>query len=353
MTIKKDKFSNTAIVIGAGAHVPYKFPTAQDLTKKIIGLVGKDLIVNDFSPYHRDSRERTEKIAICRYMQKFGLVEPDPSTTDSDGQAIHYGNKLDEFVNSFAKSQVYSIDSYLARIGRGDLPEEQEYYSNLGKLIIAYFIRSYEILNNVGYKGFDWIQYVINSFLRDEESRDEFFKRPPKIFTFNYDTFFERSLIDHLVYFHLKTFEEAKSMVKGLNIMHIYGKMQSIESVTEEEILRKSIEDIKVIGGERGGWKLEVSKKIGADLQSCEECFFLGYGFDDLNNKMLFDHFDKNEAGNSWNSYSSNIGLDRYTVSEIVNKLSEFGVRVNTDPEESMRVDCTQLIKSFHPIFSR
>jgi hypothetical protein len=297
--------------------------------------------------------ERTHdalKKEICRYMKKFKIIETVESRNDNS-ESVFLGKSLDEFVKAFAESQVYSIDSFLARIGSAILPEEMKYFKPLGKLLISFFIRYYERSNLIGFGKFDWIQYIINSFLKDPLTLTLFLDNAPKIFTFNYDTFFERSLIAHFVRYHGADRRLAVQKVRDLNITHIYGSIQSIEPMDESEILKASMNDIKVIGEERS--LDDLSKRIGEQLGDCKNIYFLGFGFDRDNCDLLFKYYDfakGMELGTKF--YATSVGLTNHDLSQIGIFLEDnYGFKIDFNTHYHKNVDCMDLIRVLNPIF--
>jgi hypothetical protein len=356
--LNKQSFARTALVIGAGGHKPYEFPTAMELREDIVGLYHDGKILTSMAEDFRDTPQEKIKKQICRYMQALRLVEPDPAPKSGNGQDIHFGKKLDEFVIAFAESHLYSIDSFLATIGSQVLPDDQRYFPKLGKFLIAYFIRRYETMKRIGFRGVDWIHYIINEFMRDKPSMEIFFKNPPKIYTFNYDTFLENCLIVHLIRCHQHTREAALEKVKKLNIMHIYGKIQSLEPQNEDEILKASMEDIKVIGEERTTAFKALSRRIADDFMSCNNVYFLGYGFDNLNNHVLFSECESVQKEMQLEMpvfHSTSVGLTDHRRAEINSQLDKMhGVVSVHFPVEhkAAEANCMSLIKVCAPIFS-
>lgn len=144
--------------------------------------------------------------------------------TSSNSFDIELGKALDNFLDSFAKSQVYSIDAFLAKFSDEHASEEsQNKITEIGKVVLIYFISRYENQTPIGYHKFDWIQFLINEYLKDKDTRTSFFKNPPKFYTFNYDRILERSLMNHLINFHFLEEDTAVQMIKDLKITHIYG----------------------------------------------------------------------------------------------------------------------------------
>src|SRR5690606_13046238 len=156
------------------------------------------------------------------------------------------------------------------------------------KVVLIYNIAKYENITPIGYHNFNWIQFIINHYLKDPESRDLFFKKPPIIYTFNYDRIFERSILKHLVDFHSINKKDATEMVKSLKIKHIYGDLGPFEKAfdyTNPQQVKEAMSRIRVIGEERLKNTASLSNQIFEDLNKLNQVYILGYGYDSLNNE--------------------------------------------------------------------
>lgn len=324
------EFSETMLIIGAGAHVPYGYPTAKQLTE-LFKALHRD---NDKVVFMINGKKRGElysdKVKICKYLSDFRLVEePRILLESSNDYYKKLGDELEQFLIGFGESQVYSIDAYLANyLNR---PEESinKLVPQLGKLLIAYFIYNYEKKIPIGFHESNWIQYIINEHLKDRKSLERFFESPPDIYTFNYDNHFEKSIFSHLKSYHGFSEDEALKKTKSLNIKHIYGHIDSLDTDLEESILRKSLENLFIIGEERSGDKMEkISQEMGRSMEKAKDVYFLGFGFDELNTKLIFRHrLEGRRKGFYPEFYSTNIGfskLDQRRASEIIPDAMQF-----------------------------
>lgn len=192
MTKTRISFNSTTLIIGAGAHQPYGFPGSKTLTEQIKDLLRKGTPVVHFSDATREcqySPEQEDRIRICSLMKAL-RIGPLGNTPADHATAL--GEALDKFLVMFAGAQVESIDTFLAQRSSAQVPDLLNI--KIGKLLIAYFIHKYESQTLIGLHRSDWIQYLTHEFLRHSKLRDLFFSSPPRIYTFNYDNFFEKSV---------------------------------------------------------------------------------------------------------------------------------------------------------------
>ncbi|WP_020181845.1 hypothetical protein [Methylotenera sp. 1P/1] len=233
----------TVLVLGAGASIPYGFPSGAEL-KKI----------------------------ICEV--KF------PPSFDSSFSSL----KVSNFVNAFRNSHVNSIDSFLAR---------RSEYVGIGKAIIANIISRKEDIEyfNLNIED-DWYALLWNKLVADVHSIEDFAKNNLKIITFNYD----RSLEAFLLTSFCNTFgvetDIAKEALKGIRIIHFYGHLGELSqgySKTElpyknnhsDSFIFQAAGNIKIIPEHRDN--LETNVEIESWFVEARNIFFLGFGFDALN----------------------------------------------------------------------
>ncbi len=349
---KISEFSKTVFIIGAGAHVPYSYPTAiqfTDLLKKLHRDSEKVTSLSDtFLNSTRTGKRDKDKINICRCLKKLQLVEDLKDMSSSNSYDIKLGNELDTFLLEFGQSQVYSIDAYLANYMQRPEENRKDLVPQIGKLLISYFILDYEKQIPVGFHEFNWIQYIINEFLKNRKTMESFFNSPPKFFTFNYDNHFEKSIYYHLLSYHGLSKIDALEKIRKLEIKHVYGHINSIDLVSDEVVYKESLQSLRVIGQERSDETLEnLSIDFAACFEAAREVFFLGFGFDELNTNLIFKHCPS-KMGNEYypEFYSTNIGFSVFQQK----KLSERSpVKIQFFPDKE--VDCLELISKSKPIF--
>ncbi len=340
-------------IIGAGAHVPYGMPTSYELKRNIkflLNLDGSD-VYSDFSIdrsevdkqfdcirnlieiIFRDEIEKNleNESFFKKYLNesqkklrmnilKNGIHHMKNSLSDElCASAIKTVNEdLIEFLYMFENSQVGSIDSFLSV----DHSNEIRTYEIIGKVLIYYLITYYEnytcsvggrrsrlVLNA---RNDDWIEALISKYL-DTKDWEKFFEDPPGIITFNYDCIFEKKIASFLKI--QKKLEESEILerLKQLNIIHVYGSINStfaspIVDIKKERKqshifklanIKSEIDGISIINRSED-FKIET-----VNFEKYKVGYFLGYGFDEVNNKILRSSF-----GNITPAfYTTNYGL--------------------------------------------
>lgn len=351
---QKIHFQDTTLIIGAGAHVPYGFPTSQGLTSLIKKYYTdadiKTTNLNTASSY-ANTKEEFDKITISTLLRDIKYPKTTKTIPPTRDQSVI--ELLNSFIAEFARSQVYSIDSYLASYLKNHKENANPDFPLIGKLLIAFTINYFERKTLIGFHEFDWIQYIINSYLTNPIHLNNFFANPPTIYTFNYDTHLERSLAEHLQSHHGKSKEDAKKMVDGLNIKHIYGAIDSLEDPLRFTITKESIENILVIGEERATDELrKTSLEISNSLKRSKEVYFLGFGFDEANTRLIFDEYLRFMAGRTEfpNFYSTNFGINFYERNKIKTLIGP--IQIKFGPIDK-KIDSLDLIRNKYPIFEK
>lgn len=368
MTKEDAKFSQTGFIIGAGAHVPYGMPISSQLTEKIKELNYPKKKVITFKPPSKGADDLyLEKIQLCKIIADQNLIDRSKHLSSLNSFEIEVGKQLDNFLDTFAGSQVYSIDAFLAKYIKEHKAPHEDILIQIGKIVLIYFIHKYESSTPVGYHRFDWIQFLINNFLKDPKSKDIFFSNPPRISTFNYDRILERSLLGHLVNYHGTELNEAIEQVKSLKIRHFYGDLAEFNEafdINNPKHIASALKRIRVIGEERLLTVDNESEKFFKEFKDLKNIYILGYGFDELNNNLLFSNFKKskiqsrtqfrgiNVHGNEPslpNFYSTNIGLTEESCREIYNNLDHIHVDLVSYGNALGKVDSLELLKIKHP----
>lgn len=285
----------TVLVLGAGASVDYGYPTGATLIGDIIN-------------------------TICNTQFK-----------DGDGQYKLIGvptyKKLVEKLNSINPT---SIDDFLTKHAELEMQAA-------GKQAIAYQILVSENSNKVGRfedlnlnsvslsssqnQNKDWYRFLIEALISQttiEELLNQ--KIRLKIITFNYDNSLEYALLKKLSQSaYLKDHQKEFYTAVAENIIHIYGqigryigidtnrdyiaygKYKNQLALEQASILKNSI---AIVGEERSAVK--DNAQIAQEwLKSAKRIFFLGYGFNDDNNKLLSI---KESCENADEIYCTNFG---------------------------------------------
>lgn len=358
--------TKTVIVIGAGAHVPYGYPTSEIFGKKFesifqaIEKIKSDSTVKKIDneivqlKYENNkSLEFIEILEICRMMPLTDVFTP-------TGRFENFGisNKdahmfvhlklvyfLETFIINFFKSGSRSLDQSVMykKEGRG--------IYELAKLLIAYLLYSYETRT----KTYDnnWIEDYKDHFVLGEENITHIKNgNCHKIYTFNYDLNFERRLFWGLTLGIGLSNDEASEIVKKLNIHHVYGSFSTglansydythlgnNEDWRKEKIVVNAARNISLIR-ENSIWKMQ--KQFQNDLENSEKIIFLGFGFDPSNTKILFDGLHSNKTCLSTNKF---ISLAR--AQKINDGLRQYGIKINFFERHLNEMDSQRLINDY------
>ena len=361
----------TTLIIGAGAHKPYGFPTSKEL-KRVLQTMHPDC------PRTEDENGKMIKslrFALNEYPEIASrlriFLPPEAKAFNLPGCQLasisddQIEKILLNFIKAFGGSQVPSIDRFLAKC----IERKDEHYVMAGKFLIALVINAYERSINISFAKDDWIQFFISNFLANADKINLSSEQFPKIITFNYDILFERSVVSHLIYYHGWSESDAWSFVKALDITHVYGKVEYFDlksddsdlSVDDLNRIRRSIKNIKVIGeNENSGG--DTSEKIQDSIRKSACVYFLGFGFDEQNMEILFgkpsefnpDNYEyttrtpSGDVREEIHFLSTNIGLSSYEIQSIKSQYPSLGI----DFFEGEQVDVLTLLKEKKPSLS-
>ncbi|WP_374032211.1 hypothetical protein [Bdellovibrio bacteriovorus] len=349
MTKQHIAYDDTMLIIGAGAHVPYEFPTSLELTELIRTLYTE---ASGYVPISYIGRDiRADKAAICRLLRDLSIVPDTGGHLSANGYDLLLTATVDNFVIEFGQSQVYSIDKFLAQ--RAKTHPNDKTTILLGKLIIAYFIHKFEVSKKFGFHKFDWIQYLINEHLCNPKQMEDFFSKPPKIITFNYDNVLEHSLFLHLKSFHAIEEAEAIKKIQSLGITHVYGHLDTLNPdfrTTPNLLYAEALKSIRIIGEERTN-HLEIADLILKSLSNkTKNIYFLGFGFDHLNVATLFKNCPSrgDDFYYGMKFYTTHFKLDAMQKAELRSSVP-FSLEIRNEDS------CSELdlIRKYQPIFKK
>ena len=241
------KPKNITLVLGAGASHSMGYPVGSALRSKVLEI---------------GSTER-QSFAITA-----GLYQ-DPGS-------------LTHFVESFLRSQMFSIDAFLAR-----RPE----FSEIGKQVIAALLLEVEDekrLRSVESRD-HWYRYFYNKFAAESWEHLDF--SSICIATFNYDRSLEKFLHDAIKDSYGKSDAQASEKLDSLSIVHIYGSLGSPIPGKEDHLVyggpvtaakvKVAANSLKVIPeGRDNDAALTRAREM---LQSADRIAFMGFGFDETN----------------------------------------------------------------------
>jgi len=174
----------TALILGAGASMPYGFPSGLELMQKILSTI---------KPHK-------------------------PLTEDLVGFDIEQ-NDINYFRECLSRSGKLSADAFLER-----RPE----FLRIGKLVITLLLTMYEIEPNLfdpKMAGNSWYEYLWNKL---DAPFDDFDKNKLSIITFNYDRSLEHYLITVMQNLYGKPEEKCAEKLNNIPIIHVHGKLGTL-----------------------------------------------------------------------------------------------------------------------------
>lgn len=251
----------TLFILGAGASKPYGYPTGDELRRDIVRK-----FVGDLS-------------------QLRGVNPP------SSLQAETAEEKSKRFVENFSRSNLKSIDKYLA-LNSND--------SYIGKIAITNSIlkseRSSHFGENVKDPTEDWYSYIFNrmtnNFSKPEDYK-HFCENKVAFITFNYDRSLEYFFYDSFYYSFKQNELNMRGQINTLipfPIIHVYGSVGELcpsnwvdnncdykGRFDSFSSIEARAEGIRVIGEDRANE--EMRKQVKNLLADYKRIFFLGFSY--------------------------------------------------------------------------
>ncbi len=263
----------TVLVLGAGASVPYGFPTGKELVRK-----------------------------ICTPIDTYTSVGPPIGVTSKQLLDINVDPDYYRHFQTVLNKAQMSVDAFL---------ENQKKYDEVGRKAIALALlplekspvlfrntMSDEELEKLKLKRESWYQTLWEQLISSPFSLDKFKKNQLSVITFNYD----RSL-EHYLHQAIKSVSdppnhEIRDALNAIPIIHVYGSLGSLawqsndteisydSSGSSYAVIRsyKNIDLIRTANPEEVSPAFQKSHKL---LAEAERIFFLGFGFDQTNMRRL------------------------------------------------------------------
>ncbi len=169
-------------ILGAGASMPYQFPSGRDLMQSILQNLG-----------YKDG-------GFYKKIKEF-----------FDTEEI-----IDEFFHDLAESGQLSVDAFL---------EHRREFLDVGKLAIALYLIKLEQegnIFNIEKKEMSWYEYLFNKLNAPFE---EFGNNKLSIITFNYDRSLEHFLFTALKNTSGKSNEKCAKELNKIPIIHVHGRL--------------------------------------------------------------------------------------------------------------------------------
>lgn len=305
----------TVFILGAGASRPYGFPSASELRR--------DIII-DFPEMYKRSFAEQNNLDLSKVD-----LHPD----------------FERVINTFNKSSTKSIDLFLSR--------NKQFY-NIGKIIIAYLIASYEskskFREEIEAPQFDWYMHIydlLTKHISDPEKLISFFENNNVSFvTFNYDRSLEQFLYESFFNSFSTKRNEIAKLFSNIKILHVYGKIAKLPWENEYPRLEygspnyfgnldELAKSINIVFEERTD-DLSEAKQLISDAQ---RIFFLGFGYADEN----LDALDFNSLIHQGSRiYGTGLGLTDSERRKVELKLR--GKKLEIVPERFKIDDCDSVM---------
>lgn len=252
--------TQTVFILGAGASVPYKFPTGDGL---------KDLICQNFVNEYRHF----------------------PFLSDLPGQLLALENRKrikfsEDFTTALRKATGQSIDLFLSI---------SESHLTVGKIAILHSILKSENQSQFRLKEDDWYTYLFERMMQEcwKQKKPELFTdNNVKFITFNYDRSLEHFIAESFVNNFSDLQKEVKLLdyVNNFPIHHVYGSVGLLPSQTNsntDNIVAYGNIDKRYIQTEPALKSIKLidkrsdidSEKIAEILSDADRLFILGFGF--------------------------------------------------------------------------
>lgn len=302
---------NTLFITGAGAHIPYGFPSGRDLIKDIIYGV------------------KCQKYA----KEELGLKKKLEDILTEDLPRIDKG-PLNEFIDKLSESGQSSIDKFLSL----DTVTER-----LGKELLIIILSIYECNNNPHGKNLDSakfkklrnesIYHVITNTL--DIVKEDKINRSIKYITFNYDRCLESFLCTTFRNSYNISFPQSTKYIDN-QIIHVHGsigKFTSPQPKTRGRIeygservldyeddyliqIMHNIDNFQIAFNSNHSQKKD---KITKSIKEADEIIFLGFAYAEENMKAL--SLDGNHNYAEKDVYCCTYGLTKRKVEQLEKKL--------------------------------
>lgn len=259
--------TKTLFILGAGASVPFVYPTSGELRHEILFESNK------------------YEVDIVRALNLY------------DDNVKDFYHSIEEFKEAFSKSGVYSIDSFL---------EHRPEFMKIGKTFIAKILISCEKEDNLRNAKNNWYMYLFDclkgSFGQLDQNNISFI-------TFNYDRSLEHFLFEAIRNQFGREPKECTEMINNFfPIIHLYGQLDPLpwqeethgkEYSSTKNLVKRLIaapRNIKLISDEQDVGKSENFQEAYKHIEWADRIFFLGFSFDETNLKRLNISLMKNKT---------------------------------------------------------
>jgi hypothetical protein len=236
----------TILILGAGASVPYGFPSGRNLKTIILRRLFQDDIIGSYGPMG------FEKGIILRFRAEF------------------------------RQSGVDSIDAFL---------EHRPEFINLGKNAIAEALIPFEQEQLLFPPVNDWYGYLLNQL---NAQHNQFANNRLSILTYNYDRSLEWYLYKALKARFGLNDENALIMIKSIPIIHLHGKLGNLPWEENGRPYHESLDRPEIYMSRD---KIKIIHELNPDdaefqrarhlLSERSQIIFLGFGYNRTNIQRL------------------------------------------------------------------
>ena len=259
--------SPTTFVLGAGASMPYRFPSGIQLKNWICEAVkDEDLI----------ARQLTQHLKVSQ-------------------------PKIQDFARAFQRSRINSIDAFLLR-----RPE----FSQIGKYAIAAHLcrlENVDVLDALENEN-SWYDLLWNKMVEGTHEARDVTNNQVRFVSFNYDRSLERFLFGACKNTYGVADAEAYEISSKVSIIHVYGLLgrfhyggdageyRAYDSSVSAETLQIAANGIRLIPEDRSDNRDFLLARNWMDW--AERVCFLGFGFDPTNceNLGLVDILERKQS---------------------------------------------------------
>jgi hypothetical protein len=244
------------LVLGAGASIPFGFPSGREL---------KNEIVNRLGPPSLDG----PKLAMLT-IAGFGV------------------DHIEAFRSALQKSGKLSVDAFL---------EHRAEFLEVGKAATACFLLPREAEQVLFGSSLSWYDYLFDKL---NARFEEFDRNAISILTFNYDRSLEHYLFTAVRNLYGKTAEECVEKLRGVPIVHLYGQLGELPAFAGDsnaieygapldvEALTKAANGIQIIHEAiKDSRAFEQAHEM---LRKAERICFLGFGYNETNLQRLMGY---------------------------------------------------------------
>lgn len=266
---------NTVFILGAGASMPYGYPSGSRLREIILSKLGSSNVIRD--------------------MVSLGFTE----------------EKIAEFRKGLRYSATSSVDSFLEH-----RPEPE--FMDIGKIAMAQVLIPNENQNSLFRNENDkWYTYLFNNLVTD--SFNAFDKNKICFITFNYDRSLEQFLFIALKNRYGKSEDECASKLKNIPILHLHGKLNDLpwqnkdgrpytNQISSNEVIEKAANEIKIIHEDIKDNSL--FKEAHGYIENAQNIYFLGFGYHKANmDRLKLNKFVENNIFKNKGVIGSSFGL--------------------------------------------